>query len=436
MAAQPLRKQGFGLTDPTSIADIALGCSLAQCIEFVGAHAPTRHLQDHWRSLPPVTVSGPDAELEPPLLQLDHTETSCTIDYTDALTRVWDMVPKYLTDAYDNMAAIAKSDTFTTSLLTDLNKLQNLMSDGRHRNVLKSLKHHIHIDVPRGNDSTAAERTHRHEALQLGHIITAAEEGPFGSHTGALLNLLPLHPGHIISNAAFRLFTISMLRLWPDTTSYPRPYCEKCSLCNNTMFNYHVHALGACPKIAKSRRHDMCLDPFVDLIKRLGCDMPHKEPPGTDPDCNTRPDIEFRKSNTSVTCGYDVVKIGDRNCADLTVVSLNKNLVIDHMSPPEAERPWIPARKDKENKHSVGSHKCLPLVSTVLGALDPDFTRWLMEVVNSLPDENKIGRSVLRKFYIKFQTTLWTHNCYMYDKYISRLGSVEGISDASLPPRL
>ena len=437
MAAQPLRNHGFGLTDPSNIADIALGCSLAQCVDFLGEHAPTRHIRTHWSGLRPVRVSGNDVVLEPPPLPLDHTEAACTTDYEAALTRLWDMVPKYLTQSYDAMATLANSGTFPTSLLTDIEKLQHSLSKGRHRTVLLSLERHLTVDVPTGDASTPTQRTQRHEALQLLHIATAASEGggTWGSHTGAILNLLPMYPGRTVHNATLRFFTINMLRLWPDTTTHLGPYGYECPLCGKKMYNFVVHAL-ACTELSKLRRHDKCLDPLVDLVVALGSDVPHKEPPGSDPARQTRPDIEFRKKKTNVTCGYDVFKIGKYNVADLTVVSLAKALTVNHVSPPGPERPWIPARREKEQKHTHPPNVCLPVVTTVLGALDPYFTRWLMDAIESGRDHVKNGNALLRQFFSTFLMTLWRHNTYIYESYISRLGGVEGLSTAALPPRL
>ena len=446
MAAQPLSAHGFGLTDPTNIADIALGCSLAQCIDFLKAHTSTRHVYNHWRGMPPVSVSGVHAATEPPLLPLDHTEAACTTDYAGALTRLWGMVPKYLTHVYTDMAELAKSDTFPTSLLTDIEKLQHSLSKGRHRTVLLSLEDHVTVNVEEASSDDV--RTRRHEALQLSHIATAAAapagKRALGSHTGAILNLLPMYPGRQVDNGTFRLFTIHMLRLWPDTTQDARgPYrtVTQCPHCNHSMFNFHVHAL-ACPSIGAAglmwtKRHDRCIDPVMHMLSKVCCDAPHKEPAGTNPDRNTRPDIEFRTLNANVTCGYDVVKIGKYNCADLSIACIDKGLILNSRTPPVAERPWVSRRQHKEQKHSAGgTHVCLPIVATVLGALDPYFTKWMVDAVESPPLGPMERKYDVRQFFSTFLITLWRYNFYIYEKYVARLSGVDDLSSASLPPRL
>jgi len=333
------------------------------------------------------------------------------------------------------------SDTFPTSLLTSFGKLQHLLSKGRHRAVLLELEQEVTVDVPVGNASTPAQRTLRAEGLQLSHIATAgaapAGKDALGSHTGAILNLVPIYPGKEVNNGAFRLFIIHMLRLWPDTTIAPGPYRTKCPLCDKDIFNFHVHALS-CNKISGIRRHDKSLEPVVHAVTKVGCDAPHVEPSGTDPDSDSRPDVEFRMTNTNVACGYDVVKIGKYNCADISFAKIAKELIIQRVSPPESERPWIPRRQAKEQKHSIGPHVCLPIVASVLGALDPYFTKWLVDAVANAPASfrDTHGKLDVRQFFSKFLVTVWKENYYMYDKYISRLSGVEDISESALPPRL
>ena len=437
MMAQPLASNGFGLTDPTGIADIAFGLSLSQSVDCLGQHEPTKHIHVHWTTLAPIQVAGEGAALTMPALPLDHTETHCTTDYVDALTRLWNKVPMYMLHKYKEMATLADDNMFPTTLLTSLEKTQNSMSKGRHQCMLSSLKRHLEVTVPRENASTTEQRRRRHAALQIKHIQEATEayNGALGSMTGAILRMMPRHPGLEIDNPTMRLFSIHMLRLWPDENHY-RICCPLCKADSEddpdspdiNIFNFHTHALD-CPKVSGKRtaRHDAVLTHLVQMSKEVVCDVPRMEPAGRDPNTRKRPDIEFRMSkDTSVTaCGYEVIKADGYNCADTMITNISQKLITRAEASPPIDRIWKDNRDLKHNKHTNGTQVCLPIISTNIGALDPKFTKWLCNVVESSPFREEKGKYDIRRFYAKFLHIMWKNNWYMFEAYSARLSTCD-----------
>ena len=435
MMSQPLRSNGFGLTDPLGIADIALGNSIVHSLDFMATHQPIRDIQDHWRALPSIQVRRND-DVDPPVTikALDHTEAECTPNYRDSLSRLWDMVPIYMSPSYSDMAKLAESDSFPPTLLTKLNKTQNLMSRGRHNVMLTSLEQELKVSVPGG--ANAATLIQRHQHLQLTHIAKAAACGPTphttSSITAAMLTVLPLYPALERDCRTLRLFTIDWLRLWPAP---PDPYTATCPLCNVRMFNPVIHALS-CQGCSGKRthRHDAAAKIIHEDIIPLTCNAAHLEPPpGNNPDNNERPDIQFQNAdpnNPSTSVGTNVEGY---TCSDITFTTIRVQQAVTAVAPPEADSVWARPRNQKYDKHSVDGHVCLPMVFSVFGAFDPKAMDWMRKAIASSPFPIAKQRFRFSTYHSKLSYIIWKHNLYIYNHYYRRMQSANSSLAATLP---
>ena len=308
---------------------------------------------------------------------------------------------------------------FPPGFLIERKNLQKELSDGRHGKTYEALKEwtrttYAHLDQARG-----LEADKREAFIQLTHMEAARKEAGV-STTGLILTTAPVQEHKEYSNRTMRAFLRANLRMGHNRAE---AFMEssKCPLqgCSASTGGFERHTHGSCRAMSaqRNKKHDTVVKLLMRLSNKL-CTAAKYEPRSHHASDNRRPDIEFRDADDSEPRGYRTKERNGYHTIDVSITGIGQMLV-RRLTPPAGTDIWKEPFDRKTDKHSTAESKCLPVIISTMGAIEPRATKWLKWAAKESNEQNANSNRWKRQFRELLReavAAVWRYNAISYQE--------------------